>query len=121
MEFKNNKFVVGKYTDQGNYKGWFAGDFFPESDPRKIHTFEILYREHHSGEIVAPHIHQQKCELMIILEGKAKFKVNNQESILEKGMYIFVQPNNIVTTEFLETSKIIAIHSPSIPTDKTLV
>jgi len=40
---------------------------------------------------------------------------------LESGKYLFIDVNNVISGEFLESSKIFVIHSPSISTDKTLV
>ncbi len=121
MDLKNNKFVLGKYTEPGEFKGWFVGSFFESGQHAKTDQLEALYKEHKKGDLQAPHYHKQKVELLLIIEGKAKYVVNDQEVILEKGSFLFVDVNNIISGEFLEDSKIFAIHSPSIVTDKFLL
>lgn len=56
-----------------------------------------------------------------MLEGKAKYRINGNEVLLERGKYLFVDCNNVIEGEFLERSKIFALHAPSIPEDKFLV
>lgn len=113
MKF-NNKFVIGKFTEPGDYKGWFAGKFIKKGDPRRTDKFEVLYRVYKKGRMGISHIHKQKSELNIMIAGQMRFSVNDKKSILSKGMYVFVAPNNEIKTEFLKTSRMITIHSPSI-------
>ena len=78
----------------------------------------MMYKEHKVGDKVKPHYHEQKVEVLIMLEGRAKYIVNDQELILETGSYLFADTNQVISAEFLEDSKIFAIHSPSLPSDK---
>lgn len=80
-----------------------------------------MYEEHLTGDVVAPHYHKVKVELLIILERKACYNVNGNEVVLVKGDFLFVDVNNIISGEFLESTKIFAINSPSDVTDKTVV
>lgn len=121
IKLKNNKYFKGKYTEKGDYKGWFVGSFFNDGDHRKTEKIEILYKEHNEGEQEKSHYHKEKIELLIILEGKAKYSINGEDIILEDGEFLFVDINNIIKGEFLKKSKIFAIHSPSIPSDKILI
>jgi quercetin dioxygenase-like cupin family protein len=121
MQSQNNKFFVGRFNEPNDYRGWFIGDFIKEGDVRKTDKFEILYMENKAGAIFDSHLHKEKVELLIILEGKAKYKVNDQEVLLEKGSYLYIDAGNVISGEFLEDSKVFVIHSPSIPTDKILV
>ena len=120
-QLKNNKYFLGKFTDLGKYNGWFVGDFFEENHPCKTNQIEILYREHKPGDFEKPHYHAQKIELLIMLEGRARYNVNGHDVEMSKGDFLFVDVNNVISGEFIEPSKIFAIHSPSIPTDKTVV
>jgi len=117
----NNKYFSGKYTDSGQYGGWFIGSFFKDqNNPCKTDLVEVMYREHKAGYVAKPHYHKEKIELIIILEGKAKYIINGKDIILESGDFLFIDKNNIIAGEFLEPSKIFAIHSPSIVSDKFL-
>ena len=46
------------------------------------------------SDIEKAHYHRTMIELLIFLEGKAKFKVNDQEFIVEKGSFVFIDKNN---------------------------
>ena len=120
-KLKNGKYFHGQYTDVGQHRGWFVGSFFEDNHPCKTEHLEIFYHEHQPGDSVTPHYHQSKVELLIILEGKARYNINGKDLIISSGDYLFVDVNNIISGEFLEPSKIFAIHSPSIATDKTVV
>jgi len=120
-KLKNGKFFYGQYANFSQNRGWFVGSFFEENNPCKTDNVEVCYYEHTKEDVVAPHYHKLKVELFIILEGKAKYTVNDKEVILNKGDFIFVDVNNIVSIKFLELTKVFAIHSPSIPGDKIVV
>jgi len=53
-----------------------------------------------------------------MIEGSAKYTINDEDIFLEKGDFLFIDVNNLISGEFTKSSKIFAIHSPSIPTDK---
>jgi len=120
-KFKNGKYFLGDYKEPNDYKGWFVGAFIKDDDPCKTEKLEVVYREHDQGDKTEPHYHKKKIELLVMLEGKARYQVNGNEVILESGKYLFIDVNNVIESEFLEKSKVFAIHAPSIPTDKYLV
>ena len=103
------------------HRGWFCGAFFDKDHPGKTEELEVKYAEHKQGDIEKPHYHQKMIELLIFLEGKAKFNVNGEDIILEKDDFLFVDVNNVISGEFLKLSKIFAIHTPSIPSDEVAV
>ncbi len=117
----NGKFFLGQYNIPDDHGGWFVGSFFDDGHPCKTDSVEMLYKEHQPGDTSSPHYHQQKIELIIMLEGEARYKVNGNEVILKSGSFLFVDVNNIISGEFLKRSKIFAIHSPSIVNDKVKV
>lgn len=96
------------------------GSFFDEGHPCKTDKVEALYREHTKGDVCKAHYHSKKIELLIILEGQAKYNVNGNDVMLNGGDFLFVDTNNVIAGEYLKDSKTFSIHSPSIPTDKTL-
>jgi len=120
-KLNNNKYHLGKFDQKNDYNGWFVGSFFNEDHPCKTDDLEIMYAEKVKGYISLPHFHEKKVELLIMLSGKAKYLINDNEVILESGNFLFVDVNNVISGEFLESSKIFAIHSPSIVTDKVEV
>ena len=120
-KLKNGKYYSGKYKGFHKTKGWFIGDFMDKDSPLKTSKIEMLYKEHNKGDLVKKHFHKQKIELLVILTGKAKYRVNDEEIILEGGDFLFVDVNNVISGEFHEKSKIFAIHSPSLPKDKVEV
>ena len=120
-KLKNNKYFLGRYTDPGDFRGWQIGSFFGEGHPCKTDKIELLFKEHVAGDLENPHYHKEKIELIIMLEGSAKYNVNGKDVLLEKGNFLFIDVNNIIHGEFLEPSKIFVIHTPSLPKDKTLV
>ncbi|MBU1017314.1 MAG: cupin domain-containing protein [Patescibacteria group bacterium] len=120
-KLKNGKYFYGQYANFSQTRGWFVGSFFEEKHPCKTDVVEACYHEHKKGDVVEPHYHKLKVELFIILEGKAIYTVNDKEVMLNKGDFIFVGVNNVVSIKFLEITKVFAIHSPSIPGDKVVV
>ena len=122
LEFQNNKYFVGNWTDVGkDHRGWFVGNFFEDGHPLKTKDVEVFYWEHQIGYKSEAHYHQEKVEVIIFLEGEAKYTINGKQNILKAGDFIFIDSNNIVEGEYLKPSKIISIHSPSILTDKILI
>jgi quercetin dioxygenase-like cupin family protein len=115
-QLKNGKYAVGRYDHKP--KHWFIGDFLEAGHPLKTNQVEIAYIEHEPGFISEPHYHEHKIELIIMLKGRARYHINGKAVMLEKGDFLFVDQNNIIMGEFLAPSKILAIHSPSLPMDK---
>ncbi len=113
-----NKYFVGKYNNPEKFGGWFVGSFLDKNDPCLTEKVEVLYRENQKGYIQEPHYHKKKIEILIFLEGKAKYKINNEEFTLEKGDFLFADIDNVISGKYIVDSKVIAIHSPSLPEDK---
>lgn len=118
MKYKNERYFHGNYRDNKDTKGWFIGSFFKKKDERKTDKLEIMYLVHKKGDIIETHYHKEKIEILIMLEGEAIYHINENEVILKSGEFIFVNTNNLISGEFVESSRIFAIHSPSIPSDK---
>jgi len=112
------QYIKGQYNNHKDTKGWFVGDFFPGDYPAKTAKFEICFHEHKKGDIVDPHLHEQKVELIIIFKGKAKYNIDGEEVELLGGDYLFMQTYSKISAVFLEDTQLFAIHAPSIPTDK---
>lgn len=121
MKLKNNKFFAGKYTDFDENNGWFINSFIDKNNPRHCDQMEVLYKEHKAGDKMQAHYHNKKVELLIFIEGQAKYTVNGKDIILNKGDFLFVDVKNIISGEFLKPSILFAIHSPSLSTDKVVI
>lgn len=118
-KLKNGKYYIGSYKKGfSKSKGWFLGSFFEAGNPLKNDQIEICYKNHPKGDRIEPHYHRKKVEVMIFLTGKARYTINGWEHIIRGGEFLFVDVNNIIKGEFLEPSKIFAIHSPSLSKDK---
>lgn len=120
-QLKNDKYFLGCYTNPGAFKGWQIGSFFDKNHPCKTDKIELLYKEHIAGDTEKPHYHKEKIELILMLDGSAKYNVNGKDVLMEKGNFLFVDVNNIIHGEFLKPSKIFVVHTPSLSKDKTMV
>lgn len=117
-KLNNGKVLKGSFSEFKSTKGWFVGSFFGDENPLKTDRIEIMYKEHIAGDDVPAHYHKEKVEILLVLEGKAVYKVNDIEFILVGGDFLFVDVNNVISGQFIENSKIFAVHSPSLPKDK---
>lgn len=120
-------FTMKKNYYVGNFKsgfeksnGWFVGSFLPEGFA-KTNDVELKYFNHIAGEKFDFHKHNKKIEIGIILSGKMKLIVNNEEFIVESGQFWFAEKGEVVMQEFLEKTEGFAIHAPCVPSDKEIV
>lgn len=118
-QLKNGKYSFGKFTEPNEYRGWFCGTFMKDDHPCKTDKLEVKFAEHKRGDTEKPHYHKRMIELLIFLEGKAKFKVNDEEFVVDKGGFAFIDKNNVISIEWLEPSKIFAIHTPSLTQEES--
>lgn len=114
---KPKKYHVGRYDKFGQHRGFFIGSFLADDNPGKTDKVEVLYRELEKGFTTKSHYHQEKIEIVIIIDGKARYTINHHYEILEKGMFVLIEANSIISCEYLEPTKIFVIHSPCIPED----
>lgn len=117
---KNQKFFKGSFKNFKSTKGWFVGSFFDENDPLKTDKIEAMYCDHKAGDIQTAHYHKDKVELLLLIEGKAIYKINDKKVMLRSGDFLFIDVKNIIQGKFIKDSKFFAIHSPSLPKDKYL-
>lgn len=117
-KLSNGKVLKGSFSDFESTKGWFVGSFFGDENPLKTDMVEIMYKEHAAGDNIQAHYHKEKVEILLVLQGRAIYKVNDREFTLVGGDFLFIDVNNVISGQFVENSKIFAIHSPSLPKDK---
>jgi len=114
---------IGKIKTQITEKrGWLVGQFI-DNPEFKDQNVEIYYKVFQAGDISDKlHYHPQGKEYMIVLEGKVRFRLDNEEVALETGDYIAI-PNGIPDQiiEVIERLTIIGVRYPSIPDNKVFI
>lgn len=114
-------YYVGNFkTGFENTRGWFVGGFLPEG-VTKTDKIEIKYFLHQKGEKYDFHKHNHMIEIGIILSGKMRLIVADEEFILEGGQFWFAEKGIIVMQEYLDQTEGFAIHAPCVPSDKEMV
>lgn len=114
---------IGKIKTQMTEKrGWLVGQFM--DDPEfKDQNIEIYYKVFSVGDTSDKlHYHPQGKEYMIVLSGKARFRINDKILILEEGDYIAIAsgiPDQIL--EVLEELTVIGVRYPSLPNNKVII
>jgi len=114
---------VGKYAqDNQKNRGWFIGTFM-ENPVTNTDVMEIKYAEFPIG----PTDHGVKTsvtyECSIMISGRARALVGDDEIIWETGDYIAIQPdtpNNLVLA-ILEPVKILTVKAPCDPGAKKVI
>lgn len=99
-----------KLSDSGD-RGWFIGDF--PNAIYKTSDFELCYKLCPRGHVDS-HYHTEITEINLIISGKALVNGN----ILENGDIYIMYPNDICQLQYLEETQVVAVKTPSIPTDK---
>lgn len=116
-------YTVGDYKqDAPAHRGWFVGTFIEEGAARTSDV-EIKYWDFPVG----PTTHKAKIsaifECTIVLNGKIRGTIDDEEITLSAGSYIAIEPgtpNNLVV-EILEPSTGLTIKAPSDPGAKKII
>jgi quercetin dioxygenase-like cupin family protein len=114
---------IGKIkTQMIEKRGWLVGQFMDDSE-FKDPNIEIYYKTFPVGDTSDKlHYHPQGKEYMIVLDGKAKFRIGEELLSLEQGDYIAIPsgtPDQIV--EVLEEFTVMGVRYPSIPDNKIFI
>jgi len=117
-----NKLVIGNLLDQQkNKKGWLVGQFMDE--PFRDETVEIYYKTFPSGDPGDKlHKHPIGTEYLMVLQGKARFRLGDEIFEIKKGDYFAIPsdtPDQLV--EVLEELTIIGVRNPSVPNNKVFL
>lgn len=81
-------------NDPGVFKKVLIKDILPEGKIQMI-NWALLPK----GKTFSPHYHEAMIEVFIIINGKVKAKVDNEEEVLEKGDLIIVTEKQVHTFE----------------------
>jgi mannose-6-phosphate isomerase-like protein (cupin superfamily) len=121
----NTSFYVGSYRNDGlndPHRGWIVGKFKDDA-PRKNGAVEIKYWEYRAGPNDHPMKTSSIIECTLILKGKTKAIINDEELVLNAGDYVVIEPgtpNNIVAV-ILEDATGLTIKAPSDPSAKKVL
>ncbi len=112
---------VGK--QQKEMKGWLVGQFFPKDSNFNDSNVEVCFKTLPIGKDVdVLHLHPVGKEYLIVISGRAKMKVGEDEFEIKTGDYFAIQnstPEQIL--EVFEEFTFIGIRCPSIPDNKVLI
>jgi len=119
-----NKVKIGNITEQqSTMRGWLVGQFFPEGSQFKDKNIEICFKSFPRGVAEDKlHKHPQGREYILILTGKASFKIGDEILEVKQGDY-FAIPNNTPDKiiEVFEELTLIGVRYPSIPDNKVIL
>ncbi len=115
-------YKISKVEDHKNTRGWLCGQFFPDEDLFKTDQLEVKFSTMLPGETAPKHFHPIGDELLIILDGKMTVTFDGNTHLLTKNDYVFIQAGSVESIdEVIEPVKFIAIRTPSVPNNKTIV
>jgi mannose-6-phosphate isomerase-like protein (cupin superfamily) len=112
---------VGK--QQKEMKGWLVGQFFPKDSDFNDSNVEVCLKTLPVGKDVdVLHLHPVGKDYLIVIEGRAKMRVGEEELEIKKGDY-FTIPNNTPEQilEVFEEFTFIGIRCSSIPDNKVFL
>lgn len=116
--------VKGNIDIQGKeMRGWLVGHFFPSDSPFRDDNLEIYYKSFPIGDIGDRlHVHPHGKEYLIVLSGRARIMVGDEEVFIEKGDYL-AMPSGVLDklVEVLEPLTIVGARYPSVPNNKVLL
>lgn len=113
------KYKVDNVKNYKKTRGWICGQFFPRKSILKTSGLEVKYFTLNPGDISSKHYHPQGEELLVIINGKMRIKLDGKEFLLKKGDFVYQKSK--VREEIIEVFKpttFIAIRVPSVPNNK---
>ena len=113
---------INNVADHKDKRGWLCGQFFPPESHLHTSTMEVRYFELLPGDTDAEHYHPQGVELVLILLGKVRWRIDGVEHELHSGDYYLSAaqtPEEIV--EIIEPCKGVAVRAPSVSDNKVYI
>ena len=92
--------------------GWFIGDFEPSL--LRDHSFEIGFKCYSRGDTEPVHYQLTATEYTLVLSGRCRLG----DFELGPGDILEIRPHEPAGFEALEDVQLVAIKTPSIPSDK---
>ena len=95
--------------------GWFVGNFTPSIYFSS--EFEACVKWYKKGETELSHYQKKAIEITVIISGIARMG----DVIIEPGDIILLEPGEVCDFEALEDIILVAVKSPSLPSDKVAI
>lgn len=116
------KIKIGNLEEQQkNKRGWLVGQFMEA--PFKDESVEIYYKTFSVGDPGDKlHKHPVGNEYLIVLQGRAKFRLGDEVFEIKRGDYFALPsgvPDQII--EVMDEITIVGVRSPSIPNNKVII
>jgi len=117
------KTVIGHIADQAQMRGWLCGQFFPKDSPFCVKDIEVYVKDFPQGtDFDQPHYHPHGYELVIILSGRMRVRLNNEVFEVKSGDYFIIPGRtNEHFEEAYEPVRAIGIRTPSLPDNKIML
>lgn len=111
---KTKRVALNKSHIDEFFGGWFIGDF----EPSLLYTdaFEVGMKRYGTGDTEPEHYQVTATEFTLVIEGRCR--IGDFE--LGPGDILEIGPNEPAAFVALEPVTLVAIKSPSIPSDKRL-
>lgn len=97
VRFADLDFIPASHEDikdPGAFKKVLLKDILPPGKIQMINWAKIP-----KGKAFAPHYHEEMIEVFIIISGKVKVKIDNEEAVLEKGDLVIAYERQVHTFE----------------------
>jgi hypothetical protein len=94
--------------------GWFIGNFKPSIVESK--DFEICVKQYKAGDSEAVHFQREAWEVTAIIQGKCEIG----GTLLSAGDVVLIEPLEAAGFLALSDCTLVAIKSPSEPSDKVI-
>lgn len=94
--------------------GWFIGNFEPSVYASK--DFEVCLKRYKKGDTEAAHFQHTATEYTLVVSGRIRLG----DKFFEENEIIEIPPLEIADFESLTDSIVVAIKTPSIPSDKEI-
>ncbi len=114
------KVKIHNIKDRKDVRGWLCGQFFSEESGLQTSEMEVRYFSFDAGAKDPEHYHPHGMELVLILSGKVRWRINGNEHELGSGDYYLAYANTPeAVIEVLEGPVTgVAVRTPSVPDNK---
>ena len=114
------KYKIDNIKNYSGKRDWLCGHFFEEGDLSKTEALEVKVSTMKKGDFDKEHFHPQGTEIVVILKGELRYRLEGKEYIVSDGDFVILrnQVKEEVVEALKETTYIVA-RAPSIKNNKT--